>query len=187
MNNMNQILDDKLQQIAKEIENLRLPDQPDYGLMGGLSGIMLFLFYYSDCKKSEIHRKLAEDYLEHIVTYINQTDDITISYAEGITGFLSVILHLVHNGYIDKSSVEIDALLIKKIYEVCREGVANKEDDLFYGVGGLLSFLIDKYRFQKELRIKSYISDIVRDLVARKDSDINVFLYYQPLVSTKKK
>lgn len=100
---------------------------------------------------------------------------------------MSVILHLVHNGYIDKSSVEIDALLIKKIYEVCREGVANKEDDLFYGVGGLLSFLIDKYRFQKELRIKSYISDIVRDLVARKDSDINVFLYYQPLVSTKKK
>lgn len=179
MNNMNQILDDKLQQIAKEIENLRLPDQPDYGLMGGLSGIMLFLFYYSDCKKSEIHRKLAEDYLEHIVTYINQTDDITISYAEGITGFLSVILHLVHNGYINKSSVEIDALLIKKIYEVCREGVANMEDDLFYGVGGLLSFLIDKYRFQKELRIKSYISDIVRDLVARKDSDINVFSYYQ--------
>lgn len=53
MNNMNQILDDKLQQIAKEIENLRLPDQPDYGLMGGLSGIMLFLFYYMIAKNQK--------------------------------------------------------------------------------------------------------------------------------------
>lgn len=179
MDNRNQFLDDKLQQIAKEFENLHLPDQPDYGLMGGLSGVMLFLFYYSDYKKSEIHRKQAENYLEYIFTYINQADDITISYAEGITGFLSVVLHLVHNGYIDIGSVEIDMTLEKKIYEVCKEGIANNEDDFFYGVGGLLSFLIDKYRFEKELRIKRYISDIVRDLVAREGSGINVFSDYQ--------
>lgn len=77
MDNMNQFLDDKLQQIAKEFENLHLPDRPDYGLMGGLSGVMLFLFYYSDCKKTEIHRKQAENYLKYIFTYINQADDIT--------------------------------------------------------------------------------------------------------------
>lgn len=180
MDDLEQALDIKLQQIAKELENPYLRYKLDYNLMGGLSGVALFLFYYSDYKKSKSYRKQAEDYLEQIFEHFNQSNDIIVNYAEGITGFLSVILHLLSNGYLDKDHVEIDEIIVNNIYNVCREGINNYEDDFFYGTGGLLLFLIDKYRFQKEKKTRKYISTIIKDLVARKVHSTNIFSSYRP-------
>lgn len=142
------------------------------GLLGGLSGKSLFFFYLWKVCHNEKYIKFANQLLSDAID-IAENDDITMNYAEGITGLCCLIRHLQNNKLLHYDNI-IDSEIDKCIYEYCINSIYQYQDDFFYGAGGAVLFLIQNYIYNPNCLNKKYLENILFSLSNRGKSD-NVF------------
>ena len=155
------MIDNKLKEIADYISNLETQSVSDYGIMGGLSGHILFLFYYSKYSKKIEYNLMGKRLIEKVRDYLDKSESVSFNYADGVTGFLVTIIHLIAEGYLESDFFEIDTEIDEAIYNICLIAIQNKEDDFFYGSAGLYFYLLQRYKLTRSNLIAKYLNELI--------------------------
>ena len=134
------------------------------GLMGGRSGIVLFLAYYGlylDKSYLPYVRKGIEDILDSV----EKEEDISYSYAEGVLGISSFLCHLA-----EKELVQPALFRSEEVYTILSEftiyEIEISKDEFLYGAGGGIAFFLQDYLFshsvQSYQRLQRFSKEIYR-------------------------
>jgi lantibiotic modifying enzyme len=146
-NNTNRIKD-KIDQIAKEVENSVI-DVNEFGLLSGASGKALFLAYYGQYANDEKYIEKANTILFDILTKINKNQNFNPLFSNGIAGLLWVIHHLAENNFIEvdfnqmfaETNEYLSEQLIK-MYDI------TSEYDFFHGCIGIANYLLKDRKYK---------------------------------------
>lgn len=112
-----------------------------FALLGGSLGEVIFLFYYGKLTKDERIRDIAKQRLEEVVASINSSDNVLLSFGNGISGLLWVLYHLRSQNFISfdsKGFIFYDPLIKKVMNESIMKGLY---DYLHESLGIYLMFI----------------------------------------------
>ncbi len=138
------VYNDKLDSIYKAIQNESLSG--DTGLMGGSSGVALFLFYYAKFKEHDEVLEYAQKWIEHSIENISFRQ---LGLAGGGTGVLWALNHLIDNGFVDHDKSELLNFTDDLYQKACQLIENGKYDYLHEGLGVVLYLLDLDYPKQK--------------------------------------
>lgn len=144
------------------------------GVMGGLSGELLYLFYSSVYQENEQMYDLAFDCLEQIITYIDPQHDI--SFCGGFSGLLWSLYHLDNEGIITGAAEMIGHDVIDAIYaRHIAEIKTGNYDFMFGGLGIAMPLIECRHKMAKH---EQYLADIVDEL-DKSAARINDMAYWE--------
>ncbi len=128
----------KLDEIAEVIYNYDFKNE-HIGLLGGKSGVALFLAYYSKYKNSQ---KYLEKALELIESSLSDFNSYNLSYSSGIAGLAWTIEHLFKYDFFDADTNEIFSSIDEKIFEWQNNNLKKGDFDFLHnGLGASMYFL----------------------------------------------
>lgn len=113
---------------------------PGPGLLGGTSGIALFLYYMSEASGNRRYAKHGFRYLMETFERMNR-EIITHSLADGYTGILWCLYHLKSHGFVNQDEIcgleELDEFLVKMTHKL----IDISNFDYLHGAGGVVLYL----------------------------------------------
>lgn len=135
--------DDLIRYAVKRIADFFLnnDEATTTGLMGGESGIILFLYYYSYCFNKTLI-PYTDNRLEKLLAKIENQETINLSYAEGLSGISTMMCHLAKKGFIAKENY-ISEELYQILLDYTISEISNNNYDLLYGAGGGVLFFLN--------------------------------------------
>jgi len=108
-----ELLEIKLSEISKILEK-KYKDLEDIGILGGISGILLFQFYHSKFLNVDRHADISIEILSACISKINNGYS-SPTYCSGIAGFGWVLDHLKQENFVELNNddllSELDAYL----------------------------------------------------------------------------
>jgi lantibiotic biosynthesis protein len=112
------------------------------GLMDGMSGVALFYAYYS--KYNTKYGKLYFQIIEEIIEIID-SNNISLHYCDGITGFAWLLEHLVQHDFIeaDDANEVIDNFDEMITFQLNKE-IKNQNFDFLYGTMGIGNYFLQR-------------------------------------------
>lgn len=114
-------------------------DNPDnIGLFNGQAGVMLVLAHYAHVKGKPFIENVTDFLLDNIISKIHK--DMSIFFADGLSGIGWSIEYLVQNGYLRGSTVDICADIDQKIMSCDIRRI--KSLDVEDGLGGLMHYIV---------------------------------------------
>jgi len=97
-------LDEKLHEIALELQHFDFKAYPSIGYLGGLSGMLFFLFEYGKHYDKPEYLDLGESYIHEILLRLGR-DKTNFSFSSGIAGFGYAIEQLFEQGHVESSDI----------------------------------------------------------------------------------
>ena len=130
--------------------NLNLQNIPSL-FFGNLSAALFYTGWHkynptSDLK--EIQKKIYQ-LVENSIELINTSENISISYVEGINGIAWAYNHLLINGLLDDEIEECLADFDEIIFSALNNNIQSGDLDLFYGICGNLNYLVERHANKK--------------------------------------
>ncbi len=136
--------------------------EPNIGVLDGLSGIMIFDYYYSVYVNEKENDSNIEHYLDLIINKIN-SQNIVLSFCSGLTGFMWSIDFLTNRfdvQLINDSIIEdIENILYN---QMIKDFESNKFDFLHGALGNALYFLkryVNEQNKLKKIKYSEYLID----------------------------
>lgn len=169
----------KIDEIANILRDRDILKNTNYGLFTGKSGIVLFLYYYSSLKHSNVIKKSANRLVEEIFEEINQLDRLDLNICEGICGFYLSLCHLEKFKFITDDYIEYDTNFDNFVYESCLKYFDKRNIDYLYGGTGLLYYLFNRYELSLDSIYTKNINDIIHLLHTNILKDKKWFAYFQ--------
>lgn len=161
---------EKLSEIAevilKETGNL---ESNRIDLMGGKTGIALFLFYYAKYSKQEKYYDYGMELLNEIFDNINE-GSIFHTFAGGLAGVGWTIEHLVKAGFIDADSNDLLGDLDPFLKKMMIAEIEKKNYDYLHGAVGIGLYFLSRTGNKKA---NDYLAELVDwlDKISIKDKD----------------
>lgn len=149
-----------LNHIVQTISKL-MPD--DLSLADGKTGMLVFYAYLYLEDPSDDTRERIEDLLESILTDLDEDDDIDLSYANGITGLLTVIAHFRDE---EKLSFlrQIQIINIREpVFIQAKKWIAENFIDNLYGAVGIIHY----FNQLNDPLAEKHLSVLIHDLLAK--------------------
>lgn len=116
-------------------------------LMNGRAGIVLFLAYYG-LYIDKSYLPYVQKGIESILNTVENAENITYSYAEGVMGISSFLCHLA-----EKKIARAQQFRSEEVYSVLSDYTLYKiykwKDELLYGAGGGITFFLQDYLFSQ--------------------------------------
>ncbi len=157
----------KLEEIADAILNHDYAELNDIGLLGGVSGVMLFLFHYGQYTQEEKYFDKGVELLYKSMDIINEGKAVS-NFSYGISGFGWVLEYLAEKGFIDK----IDVLhnLDESLCELMSSYTKNDNWDALHGGIGIAWYLF--YRLEN-VKVRQAMEAMVEILATLAIKDKN--------------
>mgnify|MGYP001558949223 CR=1 FL=1 len=154
------------------------------GLMGGLSGIALFYFYYSK------HKNDQRIYDRGFGLVINSIDSINKgqkyhSYSNGAAGIGWLVEHLEYYDFIDSQTNDLLVELDEFSYRAMLLEIQNKNLDYLHGAIGIGLYYLNRLRKRPE--VDKYISELVDEIEHSSELDVNGGLKWLTYISSDEK
>lgn len=165
----------KIHNKIQEIVNVLLSPSTDVdpALFGSISGSLIFLFYYGRIYNNQNCLDKANEYLIKIFNTINDTNNVFLHYAEGITGIQTLLVHLLSEGFISEEQFDLCDDIDDVLFSFVTEEINKYEDDFFYGCSGIIYYYTIKYEYTKSDNLRSKLFKIVELLYSRELSNAN--------------
>ena len=113
-------------------------------LMVGKAGIVLFLAYYG-LYFDVSYLLYVQEFTDGIIDSIEETNDISFSYAEGLLGISSLFCHLAEKKIINQNYLSDEVYSFLSNYTL-RE-IDRWNDEFLYGAGGGIAFFLQDYQY----------------------------------------
>jgi len=143
---IDQVLNHKLHKKLHEIANilcnsLHIFNNP--GVLAGVSGLALFMYYYSRFTGDSKYAEVGEKALERAVDMINEgfTDH---SFCSGLSGFVWTCEHLERYKFIDRESIAFIEEFEPYLISCMEKEFSNKHYDFLYGGVGIGYYFLSK-------------------------------------------
>lgn len=162
------LVEKKTHEIANTILEFDYKNYSSVGLLGGLSGVIPFLFEYGNFYDKKEFIELAESYIYDVVEKIqNPHIPVGLSFSGGLSGFGYVLEDLVEKNHIEKNEILInyDEHFCNALLNDLKE---NKWDALHGAIG--ISFYLFK-RVNSSATVKKTLEDLVDWLQDNCDQD----------------
>ena len=157
----------KVSQIAHVLLNKN--EDSLVGLMGGETGIALFLFYYARMTDEQRVYDLALDKISKALDKINEGFNFH-THAGGLAGFGTAMEILIQEDFIEADSNDLLDDLDEYLYELMLSELVNKNYDFLHGAIGLaLYFHKRKSCKNREKYLLSFVEGLEK--IAEKDKD----------------
>lgn len=137
----------KLKEINDIIKNGRY-EMNNIGLLGGLSGIAIFHFYYSHFSKEEENILLGANILENCVDKIN-IGPISPSFCNGISGFGWTIDHLESENFIEIDNDSILTSFDTVLKSQMVDGLLHFNYEFMHGATGIALYFLKRFETTK--------------------------------------
>ncbi len=168
-------LEKKLKEIS-EILSKEYKQNPDIGVLSGISGIALFHFYYSKYLKIDKYNDIGLDILSEVIDRINKGYYMP-TFCAGIAGATWAFEHLLEERFINLDNGELLADLDNYLFSVMKSEMKIGQFDFLHGGIGFAYYFLKRYRNSKipELkeRYKLYLSKMISDLERTAQKDPN--------------
>ena len=133
-------------------------------LMNGRAGIVLFLAYYG-LYVDKSYLPHVQKGIEDILETVENEENITFSYAEGVLGISSFFCHLG-----EKKIARSEQFRSDEVYSVLSDytlyKIENWEDELLYGAGGGIAFFLQDFLFSQSSesfqRLRLFSNEVYR-------------------------
>ncbi len=155
----NQSIKEKIQSIATEIKKHNI-DPNNIGLLGGNSGLLLFLFYFAKYSNKVEYEELGYEIIDSIFDSLNNKAPQT-PFSGGLAGIGWTINHLVDNGFFEADTNEIFSDVDVVLYKTMIENIKNKEYDYLHGALGFGMYFLSRPLTDE---IKSYLTHVIDEL-----------------------
>jgi lantibiotic modifying enzyme len=146
-----------INKIAKICSN-NISNINDIGLYTGLSGMVLFLSYYSKHYKSKTYEESTHEALTKIINLLNSAEQAP-SYCSGIAGVGWMMMHLKEKGYISVETDDFFEDIDEYLYLALINDLKKDNYDFLHGYLGILYYFLE--------RLKSDLSQKNKDLIAK--------------------
>ena len=156
-------LERKLNEIHQVIKN-KYSSVSEIGVLGGLSGIALFEFYYSKFLDTEEPSDIGVSIISECISKINEGYGMH-TFCNGIAGFGWVVDHLNNHGFIE---VDIDSLLSPLdpfLFTAMCSDIKEKNFDFLHGAIGTGFYFFKRYQHSKDVIYKEYILYLLNSLL----------------------
>jgi len=157
----------KLQEIADAILNYDYEELNDIGLLGGFSGVMLFLFHYGQYTQEEKYFDKGVELLYKSMDIINGGKAVS-NFSSGISGFGWVVEYLAEKEFINK--VDVLHHLDESLCELMSSYTKRENWDALHGGIGIAWYLF--YRLEN-IKVRQEMEVMVDMLAALAIKDEN--------------
>ncbi|AJW63515.1 Nisin biosynthesis protein NisC [Elizabethkingia miricola] len=136
----------KLKEISSELlDKQYLNEDNSIGILGGSSGIIMFLFHYAHYSDDIIYSEVGKKYVYQLFDKIN-TGEIGATFCNGLAGTIWLLDYLVKNNFIefdiDENVVQLDEYLA-----ICmQKDIHNKNYDFLHGAIGYGMYFLERYK-----------------------------------------
>lgn len=151
----------KLREINDLLSNLNKENRNDGGLMGGLSGIAIFFFYYAKYSDNQKYYDIGHNLLFEIIEHIKNNLKNT-TFATGISGMAWTIEHLEQNNFIITDTNESFLDLDTYFYNSMMENIKVRNYDFLHGAIGIGIYLLT--RIFKNKKIEGYLIHLIEEI-----------------------
>lgn len=138
-------LKDKLNQIANSLIELDIKNNKNIGLHTGLTGMLLFHFYYYKFENSLHHHKRAEEIIFRIVELIECNENV-FTFCDGISGFFWTIEILKEEGFIETNQEIIGKEIDELLFNQMMFEIDNGNYDFLHGALGIGLYFLKKHK-----------------------------------------
>lgn len=166
----------KLSEISRAL--LQYTDNvKDISLMGGKTGIALFLFYYGKWKENPKYCDCALDITTDVFYEINHGFSQS-TFASGLAGIGWAVDHLSQNNFIERSSGETFGKLEPFFYETMMADLRRGEFDFLHGALGNGTYFLNRLANHDT---RNYLIDLVDGLEKISHKDKNGGIKWQTI------
>lgn len=156
-NDKNKAFCDKIHEISNILKDIVLSKE-DFGLLGGNSGILLFLFVYSKWADDTTTQQLAINRLNRIIEDMETIEDMDWTFTAGFSGFAYFIEYLSSQDFIEIDTNEMLSEYDSYCHKVMLYSLWKKKYDYFYGGLGIGKYLLSRKDFPMK---NDYLIDII--------------------------
>lgn len=179
--NTNEVLNNLTSELIYSLET-EIIKKNKLGLLDGMAGISLYLFYYGKFKDSSKFSEIAENTLVEIFSILNRQPNVVgHDYAEGRTGIFATLYHLLRNNLIKPDFFEYEEYIDYNTYINCLKYIKEDNIDFFYGAGGLLYLLFLRLKYEKSEYLRDYIISILEEMYVSENPALMCFQSEQRL------
>lgn len=130
----------------------------EIGVLGGLSGLALFNFYYSRIFNKE--PTIGSNILETCILKINEGNSKP-TYCNGIIGLAWVINHLIKENFIEASNNDVLYDIDNYNHDWIQSSINNNNFDFFHGAIGYVNYSIDRHNSLTNIKALEKIEDSI--------------------------
>lgn len=159
-------LNKKLNEIS-QIVSLNYVNEPHVGVLDGVAGNALFLFYYAEYLNDDRYADIGMELISFCIDKINNGYNFP-TYCNGIAGLGWTIQHLNNENFID---LDCDLLLSQFdefLYSQMNFDLAEGNFDFLHGAIGYGYFFLKRFQSTNNMELKqlyrNYLSKIVEEL-----------------------
>lgn len=169
---MYKIQEDLVQKKIDEITAylLSAPKNDVPSLFGDIAGRVIFMFYYGYIYNDKSFSNKAKEHLIRIFDIINNTNNLYIHFADGITGIQTMLILLMSDGFISDTDFDVGDEIDDVLFQHTKHEIESYSDDFFYGYLGILYYYVIKYKYRQTLDLYSKIDAIIDAIYAREFS-----------------
>ncbi len=177
-------VDKKTHEIADILLEFDYKNFNDIGLLGGLSGVIPFLFEYGNFYNKTEFIELAESYIYNIIEKIqNPHIPIDLSFSTGLSGFGYIIEDLTEKNYIERTEFLIN--YDEQFCNAISSYLKNNKWDALHGAIGISFYLFKRANSSKV--VKKTLEDLVDWLQDNCEKDKNGIKWFTDLNPTSEK
>lgn len=135
----------KLDQIENEIvqHSKLLSSNSENGVLSGDFGILLFLLYYAEYKKSVLTTQKVELYAEQAISQLIRKTN-THTYSNGLSGILYLLHFFREKDLLDVDISEVENTLDNYLIRMLEKDVSENNWDFLHGATGVALYFIKK-------------------------------------------
>lgn len=151
----------------------RYLNETDVGVLGGLSGIALFQFYYAKFLDSDELSDIGVKMISHCFDKINDGYSYP-TYCSGIAGLGWVIQHLKSKDFIELDCDQLLSPFDDYLFNQMKFDLSQGNYDFLHGALGYAFYFFSRYRETEDFSLKNKYESYILDFLARlEDLSIN--------------
>ena len=160
---LTKLIDEKVRQIAEVLISLDVR-KLDNGLLSGIAGISVFLFFYSKFKNEKKYKNRGEELLSEIFERINN-GFVLHTFCSGIAGITYAIEHLADQGFVDMEDTTILGGFDSFLYQNGINDFKHGNYDYLHGGTGVSLYFLLSQGTDAEGKIENLITELEKQAI----------------------
>ena len=160
---LTKLIDEKVRQIAEVLISLDVR-KLDNGLLSGIAGISVFLFFYSKFKNEKKYKNRGEELLSEIFERINN-GFVLHTFCSGIAGITYAIEHLADQGFVDMEDTTILGGFDSFLYQNGINDFKHGNYDYLHGGTGISLYFLLSQGTDAEGKIENLITELEKQAI----------------------